>query len=347
MEIFLLLITIGISTANVIKENLDIYEPDDPSQFIRKSDYQLESTKHFQGDIIFKPKIVQKDALSGEDRGFDLQDDTGTGMRHSFFRWPKKNGQVIVPYVIDERSGYGRKHLKNIMTAMKTLEHTTECIRFVKKTVERDFISIQMKKEGCFSYIGKIGRKQIVNLDLTCAEESGVVIHELIHALGFYHMQSHPERDNYVKINFDNMDIKNVGNFVTLQQSLVSGYRTPYDYYSIMHYGPYYFSKNGRPTILPVEEDKFSIIGQRNDMSPGDVIRLVRMYECPEYWRGESAEESAEKRLNAENTSFDDYAYEDASTNNDADDDDDVDDNAAENDDSDEDELTEEEQEDE
>lgn len=38
----------------------------------------------------------------------------------------------------------------------------------------------------------------------------GIIIHELMHVLGFMHEQNRPDRDDFVKIDFDNIE---EGNF--------------------------------------------------------------------------------------------------------------------------------------
>ncbi|RNA39796.1 Zinc metallo ase nas-4 [Brachionus plicatilis] len=65
-------------------------------------------------------------------------------------------------------------------------------------------------------------------------------IHELIHALGFVHEQSRPDRDFY----------KFPSSFGDIM-----GFK--YDYDSIMHYSSFDFSKNGLPTIVPLQQANF------------------------------------------------------------------------------------------
>ena len=57
----------------------------------------------------------------------------------------------------------------------------------------------------CFSMIGRQGGKQQISLGNGCGQ-IGVAIHEIMHALGFFHEQSRRDRDNYITINFGNIN---------------------------------------------------------------------------------------------------------------------------------------------
>ena len=52
----------------------------------------------------------------------------------------------------------------------------------------------------------------------------------------------------------------------------------PYDYQSVMHYGGYDFSKNGKPTLKSLNH-KIKYFGN-NHLSPSDIKQLNLMYEC-------------------------------------------------------------------
>ena len=75
------------------------------------------------------------------------------------------------------------------------------------------------------------------------------IIHEFIHALGLYHVQSREDRDKYVEIKWDNIKEKTKHNFKKHKGSRTFG--VPYDPLSIMHYGYNAFCKDcSKPTIV-------------------------------------------------------------------------------------------------
>lgn len=94
-----------------------------------------------------------------------------------------------------------------INAAIADIQQST-CIRFTPRTSENDFIEI-VAKSGCSSSVGRIGGRQEVSLasssSATHCMVKGIIIHELLHALGFYHMHSSIDRDNYVKVNYENV----------------------------------------------------------------------------------------------------------------------------------------------
>ena len=53
--------------------------------------------------------------------------------------------------------------------------------------------------------IGRQGGRQDISLGYGCGYK-GVAIHEMMHALGFFHEQSRLDRDNYVNINWKNIN---------------------------------------------------------------------------------------------------------------------------------------------
>lgn len=71
-------------------------------------------------------------------------------------------------------------------------------------------------------------------------------------------MQSAYDRDDYVKIEWDNITPGMEHNFNKYNSSVVSHFNTTYDYGSVMHYGAFGFSKNGNATIVPsVSENSY------------------------------------------------------------------------------------------
>lgn len=107
---------------------------------------------------------------------------------------------------------------------------------------------------GCSSQVGyqkgfQIGSQRL-NLSKGCLY-TGTIIHEFLHTLGFYHMQSASNRDDYITVKWENVQKGKEHNFNKYETDLVTDFDIEYDLLSIMHYGAYAFSANQEPTIAP------------------------------------------------------------------------------------------------
>lgn len=138
---------------------------------------------------------------------------------------------------------------------------------------------------GCWSYVGRLSGKQELNLEVYAIESGcfrlATIMHEFMHALGFYHMQSTHDRDDYVEIKWDNIWPGAELNFDKYESDIVSDFDIKYDYSSVMHYGSDGFSSNGEPTIVTNDPAYQHVIGQRVGLSRRDIEKMNRMYECP------------------------------------------------------------------
>jgi len=108
----------------------------------------------------------------------------------------------------------------------------------------------------------------------------GNIIHEILHALGFWHEHSRPDRDNFIKIEWDNIIEGAERNLVKAEE--VNSLGSPYDYSSIMHYaGDAYAITKTIPTILNTTVlKKWEAMGQRVKLSDRDVDQLRLLYQC-------------------------------------------------------------------
>ncbi|MFY7698316.1 MAG: Dot/Icm T4SS effector Zinc-dependent metalloprotease LegP [Legionella sp.] len=164
-----------------------------------------------------------------------------------------------------------------VLNAMYVLQQHTN-IKFVvrKKQNQQKYpdylLFVPSDGKTCFSAVGKKGGQQEIILGKRC--RTMFVVHEIMHALGFWHEQSRHDRDFFVRIVWENISEEHAYNFNQhLSESKDYG---DYDYQSIMHYSATAFSKNGEPTIIPLQADVK--IGQREKLSEGDIEAINAMY---------------------------------------------------------------------
>ena len=73
--------------------------------------------------------------------------------------------------------------------------------------------------------------------------DTGIVMHELMHAAGFWHEQSRADRDDYITINWSNIRKGMEYNFLKYDLRKIDHLGAKYDTCSVMHYGAYAFAK--------------------------------------------------------------------------------------------------------
>ncbi|XP_053181883.1 low choriolytic enzyme-like [Scomber japonicus] len=191
-------------------------------------------------------------------------------------KWPKaSDGNVYVPYHISNQ--FSQQNRDTIIRGLESFAQST-CIRFFPFNGQTDFLYIQ-SRQGCTSYVGRQGGGQIVSLQIPGCIYHQVIQHELLHALGFHHEQNRSDRDQHVRILWQNIIPGLEYAFYKLQTRNLD---TPYDYNSVMQYRRDAFSSNGQPTIVPIPDPNVSI-GEAFQMSPTDIGRVNRLYRCSMY----------------------------------------------------------------
>jgi len=211
----------------------------------------------FEGDIILNPKHGMK-TVRNSVRDFSLL-------------WESK----IIPVVI---SGFTYNDYQTIIRGLRTIEDYT-CLTFVNRTSQTDYIEVY-RGSGCFSAVGRVGGKQYLSLGNGCVYV-GTVMHEFMHALGFYHEQSRTDRDSSVYIAFENVYPGQEYNFNKYDKEFITDLNQPYDYASLMHYTRDAFSKNGKDTIIPLQPN-VELIHSAYKYVPSviDAKKLNILYNC-------------------------------------------------------------------
>lgn len=159
-------------------------------------------------------------------------------------------------------------------------------------------IFIQSRDSGCWSNIGMqsselmammgLTGNQKLNLQVPGCNDCGTAIHEMLHSMGMAPEIARPDRDNFVEIKWGNVKSLEFSQFTQNPHADTS---LDYDIMSIMHFGKFAFSDEGKETIVVKDagyhlytsnpdEYHLYVIGQRNMMTKNDVLQLAKMYDC-------------------------------------------------------------------
>lgn len=149
-------------------------------------------------------------------------------------RWP----YGVVPYTMSDYFPSSQTHTA-ISNAMAHIEANSG-VKFIPRNGHTNYVQF-VPHSKCASPIGMQGGRQTIKLGEHCqttkTHHVSAIVHEILHALGFYHMQSRADRDNYITVNYDNIVDDREHNFDKLSFSDPSVvHMGNYDLTSIMHY---------------------------------------------------------------------------------------------------------------
>ncbi|MFN8358015.1 MAG: M12 family metallopeptidase [Spirosomataceae bacterium] len=265
--LLLCLSVVSFSTAQVpfgyLRKSVQIGGNSQPAEYLVKKSgafYLL------NGDIIVADDMPRKASY------------TRPGGGGQSFIWPKGP----IPIKVDQ-SIFDNGLESWVYVGLQNLIDQTRA-RFVPYTNQQDYITVMFTPDeniGGASAVGKQGGEQF--FVLSKAGSVGAVVHEMMHALGFWHEQSRYDRDNYVQIISSNITKGYEHNF-QLEPGVAS---RNYDYSSIMHYRRDAFGiKDGtveRTTIqckLPngTWGDCSPMMGNSSSLSAGDIAGINATY---------------------------------------------------------------------
>lgn len=215
-------------------------------------------TKYFLGDAV-KVRLEEdgtyslagSDARLFEDQLSDSPDSfeenpepqnsqAGLGLGGGVRKWP--NSTIV--YRISGLSSSVRSELQKSFDEWTSKTN----VRFKERTNESNYVTISSSGSNSNSGVATLG----VNgsrgfIRLGTRATAVVIIHEIGHTLGYIHEQNRRDRDNFIRINFENIQNNAVDQFYKSNSATLV--TSQFDINSTMMYGSYTFSKNGRPTI--------------------------------------------------------------------------------------------------
>lgn len=167
-----------------------------------------------------------------------------------------------------------------VVDAMRHWEEHT-CIRFHRRTTNRYSYINFFQGSGCCSYVGFLNYgKQGISLSKRCLKFP-TIVHEIGHALGFWHEHTRPDRDEYVDVFFGNIEERYQKNFEKIDAAFIDSQGIGYDYNSIMHYESNFFARINGLHTLRAKDDSIPV-GLAVALSPMDILQTNRLYadEC-------------------------------------------------------------------
>ena len=176
--------------------------------------------------------------------------------------WPR--GEVY--YDIDSKFGDNSAVVK----AMTMISDVCG-VKFIRRTNQNDYIYLVPSDTSNASMVGKQGGRQLIYI--ADRNVAGIIAHEIKHSLGIYHEMSRKDRDNYITINWGNIEAGASNIFQQYSSYDIGGF----DYNSIMMYSSTDFAIDLSVGSFTTKNGEF-IYKQRSFISNSDALALRFIY---------------------------------------------------------------------
>ncbi|KAK6741266.1 hypothetical protein RB195_009241 [Necator americanus] len=161
---------------------------------------------------------------------------------------------------------------RSVITKAFNYLQARTCINFVASEVAPNRLHF-FNGDGCWSSVGMMGGVQYISIPDGC-KQVGIIAHELMHALGVWHMQMRDDRDDYIQADLTNVMPGMEGNFVKYPTINYN----PYEYGSSMHYRSNAYTTTG-DSLIPFEGRYLNTLGSRIT-SFYDIKTINDHYKC-------------------------------------------------------------------
>ncbi|MBU2947218.1 M12 family metallopeptidase [Zobellia uliginosa] len=190
-------------------------------------------TRLFEDQLADSPDAYNPNPVPGEEL-------TALALAGGIRKWTNNT----VYYVINGLSASVRSELEKSFAEWSNKTNVT----FKERTNQSNYVTISSSGSNSNSGVATLGMYNSRGyIQLGTRATAVVIIHELGHTLGYIHEQNRSDRDNHIIIRTENIQSNAQDQFYkSSSATLLTG---SFDVNSIMMYGSYTFSKNGRPTI--------------------------------------------------------------------------------------------------
>lgn len=203
-------------------------------------------------------------------------------------KWPSKK----ISYAFSDLVDFNLNSRRIVEITLKEIEKQLSykdfsCIQFLPKQIEDTDYILFVDKGVCSSSVGYRKGVNQVSLAKSCLN-TGTIMHEIMHRLGFYHEHSRGDRDENIQV-FKN-NIKDLHHNFETNHNIDDFDSSPYDFLSITHYNS---------NAMPIDENKPTLLAkfpslisknhklniERSGFSKIDILQIQKLYECKQIER--------------------------------------------------------------